>query len=245
MAWHSDETRKKISETLMGHHITEETRRRMSESHKKNPVSYWKGKSLSDDHKRHIRENAPRGDLNPAKRPEVREKISRALMGRLGPNCGKTFTNKHKKRIGEGNRGKVRSEESKKKISETRRKNGIAKGPRNPAWRGGVSFEPYCPKFNQEFKERVRAFWGYACGNCGKLQEENGKKLHVHHVNYRKDACCDEEVARQFIPLCGFCHGHTNNNRERWGKKLSRLIKKKYGGRCYFHQGEQLAAWGV
>ena len=113
-------------------------------------------------------------------------------------------------------------------------------------WRGGVSFGPYCPKFNREFKERVRAFWGYACGLCGKSQEDNGKRLNVHHVNYRKDVCCDEEVARQFIPLCNSCHPKTTTgDRARWEKRLGKLIEKRHGGRCYFHPREQLAAWGA
>jgi len=161
------------------------------------------------------------GENNPTKRPEVRAKISATKMGVPRPDMA-----------GERNPN-------------------YGGGERSSNWRGGISFEPYCPKFNKEFKERVRAFWGYACGNCGKTQSENitksGKvqKLHVHHVNYRKDACCEEEVARQFIPLCSSCHPRTNHDRKKWEKKISRLIEKKFGGRCYFHQGEQLAAYGV
>jgi hypothetical protein len=29
----------------------------------------------------------------------------------------------------------------------------------NANWQGGISFEPYCILFNNEFKERVREFW--------------------------------------------------------------------------------------
>src|SRR5208337_386546 len=29
-------------------------------------------------------------------------------------------------------------------------------GEKSPGWKGGISFEPYCIKFNKEFKERVR-----------------------------------------------------------------------------------------
>jgi len=41
------------------------------------------------------------------------------------------------------------SEETKLKLSKANR------GKNNPAWKGGVSFEPYCIQFNNEFKERV------------------------------------------------------------------------------------------
>lgn len=120
-----------------------------------------------------------------------------------------------------------------KKISKSTR------GPRpgiraenNPNWRGGVSFEPYCPKFNNEFKERVREFWGRKCGICGKTGKEYGKKLHVHHVNYEKMACCDN-TPPLFIPLCNSCHTKTNFNRTWWEHNLTEYIMKWYNGDSY------------
>jgi hypothetical protein len=164
----------------------------------------------------------PNGHLGMHRSPEARQKIRVALKGRPHPWCS-------------GGNNPMKRPEVRAKFM----------GERNRRWNGGSSFEPYCPKFTKEFKERVRAFWVYKCGNCGKPQEKNGRKLHVHHVNYRKDTCCNEEVARQFIPLCNSCHSGSNNNREEWEQKFSQLIEEKYGGRCYFRQGEQLVAYGV
>ena len=65
------------------------------------------------------------------------------------------------------------------------------KGENNHAWKGGISFEPYCPKFDNEFKERVRAFFGYTCQMCGHVWIEGEEKLAVHHVNYNEMVCCN------------------------------------------------------
>jgi hypothetical protein len=99
-------------------------------------------------------------------------------------------------------------------------------------WLGGKSFEPYCPKFNRDFKERVREFWGRKCVVCGKTEKENGKLLCVHHVNYQKEACCDN-AHPLFVALCVKCHTKTNGNRNYWKEFFTKLIVEKYGGRSY------------
>lgn len=126
-----------------------------------------------------------------------------------------------KTKISLSNMGKVVSDETREKIS----------GERSGLWKGGVSFEPYCPKFNNEFKERVRAFFGYQCVECGTPQ--NGKKLHVHHVNFRKDSCCAEDVIPLFVSLCPSCHSKTNTNRVFWEWWFTEMIDYLYEGRCY------------
>lgn len=109
-------------------------------------------------------------------------------------------------------------------------KNGI---PRRKSfehvWQGGISFEPYCPKFNNEFKERVRKFWGRRCGICGKSEKTNARKLSVHHVNYDKKVCCNDGVPL-FIPLCGSCHSRTNSNRNHWEEILTNYIMIYFNG---------------
>ena len=111
-------------------------------------------------------------------------------------------------------------------------------GENSKFWKGGISFEPYCIKFNKEFKERVRAFFDYKCVECGNL-EKNNHKLCVHHVIYDKDACCNDSE-RLFVPLCRSCHPKTNCNREYWQDKYTRLIKEEYDGKCYFTKDEYM-----
>ncbi len=104
------------------------------------------------------------------------------------------------------------------------------RGENSPTWKGGISFEPYCPKFNNEFKERVRDFWGRRCGICG--EKENGRKLSVHHVNYNKMVCCDD-TPPLFIPTCEVCHGKTNHRREAWEHNLTEYIMIWFDGESY------------
>lgn len=106
----------------------------------------------------------------------------------------------------------------------------IRTGEKSTTWKGGISFEPYCPKFNNEFKERVRAFFGYRCVECGSPQ--NGVKLPIHHVNFNKNACCDGTLPL-FVPLCPSCHSKTNHNRPYWQEHFTQIINETFGGKCY------------
>lgn len=202
-----------------------------------------KGKPRAESSKQKMREKLlgrhcpwSEGESSPMKRPEVKAKIM-------------------------GDRNPTKRPEVKAKISakskawwtpEQRVARSIAmSGENHPNWQGGISHEPYCEKFDEAFRERVRTFWGFKCGNCGRPQSENitknGKvcKLSVHHVHNNKDACCNDDLPWHFIPLCVSCHGKAGHNTKRWERKFTTIIKNKYGGRCYFHQGEQLTAYSV
>ena len=112
-------------------------------------------------------------------------------------------------------------------------------GDKHHCWKGGISFGEYCEKFNTKFKERVRAFWGRNCGNCGINESELSKRLHVHHVYYNKDACCNDTSHRMFIPLCASCHSKTNiKDRDLWMEKFRDIINKNYNGKSYFSEEE-------
>lgn len=110
-------------------------------------------------------------------------------------------------------------------------------GENSAGWKGGISFEPYCILFNNEFKERVRAFFGNKCAICGKTKEENGRALCIHHVNYDKETCCNDSE-RLFAPLCMSCHAKTNHNRDYWQEYFTRMIKEEYNGKCYYTKEE-------
>lgn len=108
-------------------------------------------------------------------------------------------------------------------------------------WKGGISFEPYCIKFDDEFKERVREYWGRECILCTKSEKENNRKLSVHHVTYNKDTCCDNSIPL-FIALCNSCHAKTQSNREYWENTFKKIIysKNKYG-KCFYSKEEMKA----
>lgn len=71
----------------------------------------------------------------------------------------------------------------------------------NPRYIDGRSFLPYCEKFNDKFKEEIRKRDNYTCQLCGKTQEENGRKLDVHHIHHDKQNCYPDCIA-----LCRKCN---------------------------------------
>jgi len=125
----------------------------------------------------------------------------------------------------------------------------INRGENHPNWQGGLSFEPYCPKFDDDLRQRIRAFFGYHCIACGKSQQENvtktGRsfKLHCHHVEYNKHACCDGEPVH-FAALCNKHHAQTGRDRARWEAMLHRIIDEIYDGRSYYTKEEYIQLCG-
>ena len=114
--------------------------------------------------------------------------------------------------------GKSHSEETKQWMSLCR------KGPKNANWHGGTSFEPYCFKFDETFKEYIRNKFNRSCFICG-ITEENyisdqqkKQRLYIHHIDYNKNDLCNGK-SWSFIPLCPSCHSKTNFNRWLWFNK--------------------------
>jgi hypothetical protein len=132
--------------------------------------------------------------------------------------------------------GKHLSDSHKKKISLN---HADMSGENSPSWKGGISFEPYCPKFNADLKRRIRAFFDNQCSLCGKTKKENGESLSCHHIEYNKAACCDGKPV-QFAALCRSCHSKTgaSNDRNRWEDIMHCIILEIYAGRSYYTKEE-------
>ena len=106
---HTEEAKKRISETHKGRHVSEETKKKLSD--------YFKGKPCSEETKRKISE-ATKGRVPWAKgkhmSEEQKRKLSEAHKGKkLGPRSEET-----KRKISEANKGKKRTTEQKRKMSE-------------------------------------------------------------------------------------------------------------------------------
>lgn len=89
---HTEEAKKRISETHKGRHVSEETKKKISD--------YFKGKPRSE---------------------ETIKKVSESLKGRTPWNKGKHLSEEQKRKLSEAHKGKKlepRSEETKRKISE-------------------------------------------------------------------------------------------------------------------------------
>ena len=100
-------------------------------------------------------------------------------------------------------------------------------GPNNTSWKGGVSFEPYCPIWkDKEYKSDIKLRDGNQCLNpyCS----HNDKKLVIHHIDYDKKNCAPHNL----ITVCRSCNARANIDREwhtSWYRKiLSRRYNYKY-----------------
>lgn len=123
--------------------------------------------------------------------------------------------------------------------SPMRRPEIVAKvsGENSCHWKGGLSFEPYCEKWTESLRKRIRAFFDYKCLTCGKSTEDNEQNLCCHHVHYNKQTCCDESVP-MFAALCRSCHTKTGNDRESWMYMISYIIQEVYDGKSYYTKEE-------
>ncbi|KKN89671.1 hypothetical protein LCGC14_0235170 [marine sediment metagenome] len=101
-------------------------------------------------------------------------------------------------------------EQTKKKIREARKQwyqihSEANVGPNNPAWKGGVSFEPYGLDWTDPLKQLIRNSDDNICQMCGKVKEENTQRcqeLDVHHIDFVKMNCDPSNL----ITLCRSCH---------------------------------------
>lgn len=166
---------------------------------------------------------------------ETKNKLSEMRKGEQNPFFGKTHTPEVREKIRQAHLGRKQTDEHKKKRA--------MKGEENPAWKGGISKTPYCEKFNEEFKRRVRDFFKNKCVLCGRTKEENGKDkraLGVHHVNYDKMVCCND-TKPLFVIVCTHCHRKIHF--EDWCEYFTDLINTKYNGKCYYTKEEYKKIW--
>jgi len=87
-------------------------------------------------------------------------------------------------------------------------------GAGNPGYIDGrcSDNDPYPVDFNGRLKELIRDRDGRRCRLCTKSEEENGRKLPVHHINYDKENLDPHNL----ISLCSSCHGKTCTYHSKW-----------------------------
>jgi len=140
-----------------------------------------------------------RAENNPSKRPEVRAKISASQTGNNNSFFGKTHTEKTKATI-----------------------SADMAGGNNPNWQGGKSFEPYGIEFNIELKKQIRSRDNHTCQECHQTEEQLGRALDVHHIDYDKK----NNIPENLISLCHSCHAQTNYSREGWTEYFGTYVPR-------------------
>lgn len=188
-----------------------------------------------------------KGDNNPAKRPEVRIKISKKLTGRK-------LSEETKEKLSKVLTGFKHSDEAKLNMkmsqinnwkSEVRRergrlaivknwenaeyrKNQIEKnsGENHWNWQGGITCNSYPEDWTNALKESIRIRDDYRCKVCCTKEKDLKTKLDVHHIDYNKENCNPDNL----ISLCHTCHMRTNYDREKWvsffqgSKRIRKLL---------------------
>ena len=178
---------------------------------------------------------------------ELKKQVSEKLKGRTKENdegkirAAEKMTNKvptptmiegHKI---QGAKMKGRTKENNEGMKAMSEKLTERTGEQCPNWKGGIAYLPYCEKFDNNFKNRVREFFNCCCYVCGKSEKDNKRKLDVHHVNYNKDTCCDDSKPL-FVPLCRSCHSKTRGNREYWEEFFTISLNYLTDGKCFYSE---------
>lgn len=135
---------------------------------------------------------------------ETLEKISKSGIGRTPWNKDKTGLQTH-------------TDEWKRLNSER------MKGDKHPNWKGGISFIPYCKKFNGCLKNQIRERDNNICQLCGKTEKQNNQKLTIHHIHYDKENCEPD-----LITLCRSCNSKVNFNREYYENYFMEILNDRF-----------------
>jgi len=144
---------------------------------------------------------------------------------------GKPRSEETKRKLSEANKreknpnfGKPRSEETRAKLSKAHL--GLAAGEKHPNWKGGISCEPYCEIWtDKEYKDSIRKRDNYKCQNpdCWKTFNPD-KALSIHHINFIKKDCNPKNL----ITLCSSCNSRANKNRKKCIVFYQTIIEEKY-----------------
>ena len=201
--------KQKLREYRTGRTHTEETKAEMSKTRKGVP------KSVGMKHKLAITRTGT------THTEETKDKISETKTGaHLSPEtCAKmsvTHTGMH---VGEKNSffGKTHSEDARQMMSATRQ------GIPYDEWEEFAKDSPYCPKFNERCRESNRDKYGRRCFLSGMTEEENGRKLSVHHIDMDKTQGCDGHTWK-LVPLAAELHSisHTPT----WMARIQYLLEQ-------------------
>ncbi|MBR9682651.1 MAG: hypothetical protein GOV02_03160 [Candidatus Aenigmarchaeota archaeon] len=156
---------------------------------------------------------------------EIKKKISESCIGRISSFKGKRHTNESKKKMSLSKKGIYYG------VNNPNYGNGEKMlGEKNPAWKGGSSFQGYCQVWgDSEYKHTIRIRDSFTCQNCG-ISELLSLKvfdevLSIHHIDYDKQNCNPNNL----ITVCRSCNSKANNRREEWIEIYKNVMEKKYG----------------
>jgi hypothetical protein len=152
-----------------------------------NPVGFASG-DMNPARSKEGRERASKrvsGDGNPSKRPDVRKKMSESQKGRPGRK-GIPQTEQAKKNMSAGRLGIKYSEEGRKKLSESRKRQHAAGERVMPSFEGKTHTEETKSKQSEKAKNRPIV----VCPHCGVSGQENTmKRWHFDKCRHKIISC--------------------------------------------------------
>lgn len=185
---------------------TKEEIERMKKNMKGSKTDIKKGKTYEDFFGKEKAKEIKRklSEQTSSRSQEIFDKISKALKGRV-------FSEEHKKKLSKNHR-------LKRGYPNPMTGNGWrVKGEKSGNWQGGISDNPYPIDWTENLKESIRMRDNFICQLCGIHQNELegwNKKLDIHHIDYNKDNLNSDNL----LTLCRNCHVKTNYNRKEWTK---------------------------
>ncbi len=95
----------------------------------------------------------------------------------------------------------------------------------NSNYAHGNGSRGYPVEWNKSFKKLIRSRDNFTCQLCYMAEEQHGKKLCVHHIDFDRFNLSPENL----ITLCKYCHGkfHGKYTREKCKKELLNLLKER------------------
>jgi len=164
-----------------------------------------------------IRNKISKGMLGHFVSEETRKKLSLSKMGDKNPNYGKPPSEKqkknlnrkgiplskeHKLKIGKANEGKMRSEETKNKLSKAK-KDKYGEDTNN--WKGGITPKNILIRTGIEYRlwrEAIFARDNWTCQECG----QRGGVLNAHHIKSFAEYPELRFAIDNGVTLCKKCH---------------------------------------
>jgi len=109
--------------------------------------------------------------------PETRLKLSLRMRGNLNPAKRLDV----RKRLSIAGKGRIMSEEAREKNSKAK------SGSNHPAWLGGKSREPYTHEFNNRLKYKIRKRDNFTCNLCYKIETDKKFSVHHIDYNKKNN----------------------------------------------------------